>query len=89
MHSIEFKKVEDTKDIAILEYIRTSDTEHDVYYAGKKIGYMYSLRSIYGMVIIRLTCKDAIENKAGGRDNYSFETYYNAKLLLSNLFYSL
>ena len=88
MNKVEFRQVEDTKDIKILKYTRTGHGEYDVSFGDKDIGFIYTPVSSQGMVVLVITDKDTLENKTGGRDTYTFETTYNLKRLLSNMFYS-
>ena len=88
MHSIQFKQVEETRDITILEYSKIEDDQVEVTFDGNKVAILhYPATSLLGTVILVLTDKEVVETKTCGRDNFTFESDYNAKQLLRNLYY--
>ena len=88
MHSIQFKKVEETKDITILEFNKVQSDLVEVTFGGNKVAILhYPTDSLLGTVILFLTDKEMIENYTGGRDNFTFESDFNAKQLLRNFYY--
>ena len=90
MHSIEFRQVEDTKDITILEFNKVQSDLVEVTFGGNKVAILhYPAESLLGTVILVLEDKEMIENYTGGNDTFTFESDFNAKKMLRNFYYSL